>query len=115
MSSNPGANTLATSSNSKLKNSKKKLTLEEFCKVTGIETPELEQSKKQEEEIVYIVDNSSSSKKKKALKQGDKTKYTSRNTKEISVIHDDFEGDFLFDYHDIGDDEYSDEDNDVVL
>ncbi|EFC38832.1 predicted protein [Naegleria gruberi] len=99
------------------KKKKTKLSLEEFCKINGIETP-LEQSKQQaeaaEEEVVYVVDNSSSSKKKnKALKQGDKNRHTSRNTSVISYIQDDFEGDVLYDYYDIGDD--SDEDDDVVI
>jgi len=89
----------------------KTLTLEEYYKLNGITLDKKTVENVQEEPEVESEVVDSKKNKQQWMKQGARTGFTSKREKEISFIHDDFAGDVLYDYYDIGDDEYDSDDD----
>ncbi|KAG2385635.1 hypothetical protein C9374_003450 [Naegleria lovaniensis] len=106
----------------------KRLTLEEFYKMNGMDTSSLlnhssvgQSSNNNLSEEEYEEDSPQESMKKGneekklkgVLRNGtQQQQHGSKKAKEISYLHDDFEGDVLYDYYDIGEqEEYSDDDD----
>ncbi|KAF0972834.1 hypothetical protein FDP41_009083 [Naegleria fowleri] len=102
----------------------KRLTLEEFYKMNGMDTTSLlshssmavnndhQQTTDEESEEDGFMKNEEMNKMKGVMRNYHNTQqyHGSKKTTEISYLHDDFEGDVLYDYYDIGE-EYSDDDD----